>query len=67
VIPASARKELGIEVGARLLVFETFHGRGLALLKADAVEQILSLMSQRMAEVERLLKESSPGQEEEEL
>ncbi len=57
VIPANARKELGIDTGATLLAFEFFHGRGLVLLKVDAVEQMLSMMSERLTAFEKLLKD----------
>ena len=57
VIPADARKEVGIDIGTRLLVFKSFRGRGLALLRADAVEQLLKLVSERAGEFEKMLKE----------
>ena len=57
VIPANARKELGIDTGATLLAFEFFHSRGLILLKVDAVEQMLSMMSERLADFEKLVKD----------
>ena len=57
VIPAHARKELDIDTGATLLVFESFHGKGLVLIKADAVEQMLSMMSNRLTGFEKLLKD----------
>ena len=60
VIPANARKELGIDTGTTLLAFEFFHGRGLVLLKADAVEQMLSSMSERLTSFEELLKTYQP-------
>jgi len=56
VIPVNARKELGIDTGTTLLAFEFLHGRGLVLLKADTVEQMLSMMSERLASFEELLK-----------
>jgi AbrB family looped-hinge helix DNA binding protein len=55
VIPASARKELDIEAGATLLVFLGPGGRGLILFKADAVEQIVRMVSEHLPTVERLL------------
>ena len=55
VIPAHARKELDIEVGATLLVFSGVGGRGLILFKADAVEQLVKMVSERLTAVERLL------------
>jgi AbrB family looped-hinge helix DNA binding protein len=55
VIPAPARKELDIEAGATLLVFLGPGGRGLILFKADAVEQIVRMVSEHLTTVERLL------------
>ena len=57
VIPVNARKKLGVDTGATFLVFESFHGRGLVLLKADAVEQMLRVMSERLTSFEKLVKE----------
>lgn len=57
VIPANARKELGIDTGTTLLAFTPPHGQGLLLLKADALEQILNIMSRQSADLERLLKD----------
>ena len=56
VIPVNARKELGIDTGATLLVFEFFRGRGLVLIKADTAEQMLSMMSERLSSFEKLVK-----------
>ena len=57
VIPASARKELGIDSGGTLLVCAPPHGEGLLLLKADTIEQILSTLSERLAGFEEMMKE----------
>ena len=57
VIPVSARKELGIDAGATFLVFESFHGQGLVLLKVDAVEQMLSMFSERLTDFEKMVKD----------
>jgi len=57
VIPVNARKELGIDAGETLLVFKAIHGRGLMLLKVDAVEQMLSMISERLADFEKLVKD----------
>ena len=57
VIPASARKELGINTGDTFLAFKFFRDQGLVLLKADAVEQVLSGMSQRLAYFEKLVRD----------
>jgi AbrB family looped-hinge helix DNA binding protein len=56
VIPANARRELGIDAGATLLVFLGPGGRGLLLFKADAVEQIVRMISEQLTSVEKLLK-----------
>ncbi len=55
VIPANARKEVGLDTGATLLVFETPFGEGLLLLKAEALEQVLSMMGERLAQFEQVL------------
>ena len=56
VIPVNARKEMGIDTGTTLLVFKAFHGQGLVLLKVDAIEQMMSMVSQRLTEFEKLVK-----------
>jgi len=58
VIPVEARKELGIDVGAKLLVFSHFGGRGLILVKTGAVEELLNIMSRRVDEFSKLLRET---------
>jgi AbrB family looped-hinge helix DNA binding protein len=55
VIPAHARKELDIELGATLLVFSGPGKKGLTLLKADAVEQMVKMVSEQLTTVESLL------------
>ena len=64
VIPAHARKELGIDAGATLLVFKSLRGQGLTLLKVDAVEEMLTLASERLSDFEKLVKDyRSPKQQ----
>jgi len=58
VIPMEARKELGIDTGSKLLVFGHFGGRGLIFIKAEAAEELLNIMSSRLDEVAKLVKES---------
>ena len=57
VIPINARKEMGIDVGTTLLVFKALHGQGLVLLKVDAIEQMMSMASQRLTDFEKLVKD----------
>ena len=42
---------------ADLLVFKFFHGQGLVLLMADAVEQMLTMMSEQLTDLEKLVKD----------
>jgi AbrB family looped-hinge helix DNA binding protein len=61
VIPANARKELGIEAGTTLLVFLGPGERGLILFKADAVEQIVKMVSESLTTVAKSLKSYTPS------
>ena len=58
VIPVEARKELGMDAGSRLLVFGHFEGRGLIFIKAEAAEELLNVVSSRLDELARLIKDS---------
>jgi AbrB family looped-hinge helix DNA binding protein len=58
VIPVEARKELGIDVGSKLLVFSHFGGGGLIFVKVEAVEELFNIMSRRVAEFAKLLRET---------
>jgi len=55
VIPAHARKELDIEVGATLLVFSGPGRKGLTLFKADSVKQLVEMVGEQLTTVERSL------------
>ncbi len=58
VVPVEARKELGVGTGDKLLVFGHFGGRGLILIKVEAVEELVNIMSTRLGEAAKLIKES---------
>ena len=58
VIPVEARKELGIDSGNKFLVFGHFEGLGLILIKVEAAEEMLNIISSRLDEVAKLVKES---------
>jgi AbrB family looped-hinge helix DNA binding protein len=58
VIPAEARKYLGINMGSKLLAFSQFHGRGIVLVKTEDVEDLLNTMSHHLDEFSRLLREN---------
>ena len=55
VIPVGARKDLGIDAGATLLVFRALGGQGLILLKVDAIERIMGMISQRLTDFEKVV------------
>jgi len=57
VIPVEARKELGMDVGTRLLTFKLFEGRGLVFVKVGAVEELVNIMTQHVNEFTKLVKE----------
>jgi len=59
VIPVEARRELGIDAGTKLLVFGHFGGRGLIFVKVEAVEELLNIMSRRVDEFAKLLRETA--------
>ena len=58
VIPVEARKELSIDTGSKLLVFGHFSGRGLIFIKAEAAEELLNIMSSRLDDLAKSIKES---------
>ncbi len=58
VIPVEARKELGMDAGTKLLAFGHFGGRGLLFVKVEAVEELLNVMSRRVDEFAKLLRET---------
>ena len=61
VIPAIARKELSIGSGDTLLACGMPHGEGLLLLKVDAVERMLSVMSEQLDNIGKLVKDYRSG------
>ena len=58
VVPVEARKELGVDTGDKLLVFGHFGGRGLILIRVEAVEELVNIMSTRLDETAKVIKES---------
>lgn len=56
VIPANARKELGINSRDTLLVLNAPRMQGLVLLKAEAVEEILAWMSEHASSLAKELR-----------
>ena len=66
VIPAEARRELGIQCGTKLLVFRSgsYRGRGLVLMTADTVTGFVRHAVDRLTELERTALESAEGEEE---
>lgn len=55
VIPAEARRKIGLQPGDRLLVFDMPGQRGLTLVKVEVMAQFLRRAVQHLSEVEGLL------------
>jgi len=64
VIPAAARREMGLEPGTRLLIFGGAAGRVLTLVTGAAISEFISHAMERLAEFERLIEESPAEQDE---
>ena len=62
VIPAEARKRMGISAGDKLLVMGHPFGSGLVLCKIDAMREFLSGFLEGLSGVEKTLLESSGGE-----
>ncbi len=58
VIPVEARKEIEVDAGSKLLVFGHFNGQGLIFVKVEVAEELLNVMSSKLDEVARMVKES---------
>jgi len=58
VIPAEARKEIEVDAGSKLLVFGHFNGQGLIFVKVEVAEDLLNIMTSKLDEVARVVKES---------
>lgn len=59
VIPAEARRQLGIGTGSKLLVFVPANHQMLGFLKAEALQQLVSLLTSRLGEIGELAKQFS--------
>lgn len=57
VIPAEAREAMGLEAGAKLMIFGAWGGAGLLLMRGEAVREFLTRASERFAEFEATLRE----------
>lgn len=62
VIPAAARRELGIQPGEKMVIFGRGKGR-LTLVKAELVSSFVSKALTDLAELERRLREDSESDE----
>lgn len=59
VIPAGARQELGLEQGAKLMIFGGPVGKGLILVPAEAVTEFVQRAMDRVAQFQRALEDLS--------
>lgn len=55
VIPAEARKELGLKPSSKLLVFSGLHKGSLVIAKAELVGEYLGKAMAQMAQIEEIL------------
>lgn len=62
VVPAEARKDLGIMPSSKVLVFSSPGGEGLLIFKADSVVEILSKTSQFLNGVAEVLQTNNSKQ-----
>lgn len=62
VIPAEARREMGLEPGTKLLIFGPAKGRVLTLMTAETVSGCVRHAMERLAEFERLIEATPIGQ-----
>ena len=62
VVPVEARRELGVEVGTRLLAFDLLQGSGVIFVKVDAVVELLRVVSERVNEFNSVLAFTDPAQ-----
>ncbi len=53
VIPAEARKEIGIQAGDKLLIWKHPSGEGLMIFKIEAVRDFMNQMLETLARAER--------------
>lgn len=60
VIPIEARRELGIEPGTKWLIFGSGDGQLLTLVTAERVTDFVRRATERLSEVERILKQEGP-------
>jgi len=58
VIPVEARKEIDVDAGSKLLVFGHFNGQGLIFVKVEVAEELLNIMSSKLDEVARVVRQS---------
>jgi len=63
VIPAEARREMGLEPGTRLLIFGPVGRGALTLMTADMVTRFVRHAMERLSEFEQLVKEVPAGQD----
>ncbi|MGI6632634.1 MAG: AbrB/MazE/SpoVT family DNA-binding domain-containing protein [Bacillota bacterium] len=63
VIPANARKEYGLEIGDKVMVFASRHGAGLILIKAELVTRMLSDTIDQLGKIVQASSKSEEGTE----
>lgn len=64
VIPVQARKELGLGIGEKVMVFGRPHKTGLMLIKADDVTRMVSETLAELSGLGEILRSAGVGEEE---
>jgi len=62
VIPADARKELGIEAGDRLLAFRVPNGNGIVLSKLEGMHELVRYFQRMIDRINEASEEDSFGE-----
>lgn len=66
VIPAQARQEMGLEPGAKLMIFGALGAKGLILMPAETVTHFLQRSLERVTQFQEALRDLSEMVEKEE-
>jgi AbrB family looped-hinge helix DNA binding protein len=65
VIPVKARKELGLAIGDKVMVFGRPHRHGLVLIKADEITRIVSEGIAELADLGRFVESAETASDQE--
>lgn len=64
VIPAEARRDLGLAPGDKLIILGSPQGAGLMVTKADNMLKLMSQMMERVSQIESIMKADAASDDE---